>query len=112
MIVRTWHGWTTPDNADAYQQLLDTTIVPGILARAIPGLRGVDILRRRDGDGDQVEFLTIMTFDGWAAVQSFAGPDPTASVVPASAQRLLARHDRRSQHYELIARHQDAGRSD
>jgi antibiotic biosynthesis monooxygenase (ABM) superfamily enzyme len=112
MIVRIWHGWTTSDNADAYQKLLDTTIVPGILARAIPGLRGVDILRRRDGDGGEVEFSTSMTFDDWAAVQSFAGPDPTASVVPASAQRLLARHDQHSQHYELIARHQDAGNDD
>jgi len=109
MIVRTWHGWTTPDNADAYQQLLDTTIAPGTLARAIPGLRGVDILRRRDGDGGEVEFHTIMTFDDWAAVRSFAGPDPTASVVPASARRLLARHDQHSRHYDLIARHGVAG---
>jgi hypothetical protein len=57
MIVRTWHGWTTPDNADAYQQLLDTTIVPGTLAGAISGLHGVDILRRRDGDDRGVAFL-------------------------------------------------------
>jgi hypothetical protein len=111
MIVRTWHGWTTPDNADAYRQLLDTTIVPGILARAIPGLRGVDVLRRRGHDDGEVEFLTIMTFNGWPAVEAFAGPDPTASVVPASARRLLARYDRHAQHYEVIARHPDAGGS-
>lgn len=53
-----------------------------------------------------------MTFHDWAAVQSFAGPDPTASVVPASAQRLLARHDQHAQHYELIARHRHPGGSD
>jgi aminoglycoside 6'-N-acetyltransferase len=105
VIVRIWHGWTTPDNADAYQQLLDETIVPNILARGIPGLREVDILRQRGIDDGEVEFLTIMTFDDWAAVESFAGPDTTAAVVPASAQRLLARHDQHSQHYELIARH-------
>ena len=106
MIVRIWHGWTTPDNADGYQQLLDTTIVPNILARAIPGLFGVDILRRHDGDGREVEFVTIMSFDDWAAVETFAGPAATASVVPESAQRLLAHYDEHSQHYELIARQQ------
>jgi hypothetical protein len=111
MIVRIWHGWTTKEHADAYQQLLDTTIVPGILERGISGLRGVDILRRHDPDDHEVEFLTIMTFDGWPAVEAFAGPDPTASVVPASARRLLARYDRHAQHYELIARHPDAGGS-
>jgi hypothetical protein len=36
MIVRIWHGWTSGDNADAYQQLLDTTIVPTIIARESP----------------------------------------------------------------------------
>jgi hypothetical protein len=82
MIVRTWHGWTTPDNADAYRQLLDTTIVPGILARAIPGLRGVDVLRRRGHDYGEVEFLTIMTFDGWPAV----GPLPARTQRPRSCR--------------------------
>lgn len=28
MVLRIWHGWTTPDNADSYPQLLDTTIAP------------------------------------------------------------------------------------
>jgi hypothetical protein len=112
VIVRIWHGWTTPDDADAYQQLLDAAIVPNILARGIPGLRDVAILRHRGDDDGEVEFLTIMTFDDWAAVESFAGPDTTAAVVPASAQQLLARYDQHSQHYELIARHQSADHSD
>jgi hypothetical protein len=49
MILRTWHGWTTRDNADSYQELLDTTIAPAIIARQIPGLRSLDILRHADG---------------------------------------------------------------
>ena len=105
MIIRIWRGWTSPDNADAYQRLLDTTIVPGIIAGAIPGLQGVDILRRHDLPDTEVEFVTLMTFDDWTAVESFAGPDQTASVVPPEAQRLLARYDSHSQHYEAIAHH-------
>lgn len=38
MILRVWHGWTTDENADAYQQLLTTSIVPGIISEAIPGM--------------------------------------------------------------------------
>ena len=105
MIIRIWRGWTSPDNADAYQHLLDTTIVPGIIARAIPGLQGVEILRSHDRSDTEVEFVTLMTFDDWTAVESFAGPDQTASVVPPEAQRLLARYDSHSLHYEAIAHH-------
>ena len=32
MIKRIWRGWTSVDNADEYEQLLNTTIVPGITA--------------------------------------------------------------------------------
>ncbi len=105
MIVRIWHGWTLPANADAYQELLDTTIVPGIIRRGIRGLQSIDILRRRDQEGTEVEFVTVMTFDDWAAVEAFAGPDRTASVVPQAAQELLDRYDQHSQHYENLARH-------
>jgi hypothetical protein len=34
-----------------------------------------------------------MSFDDWAAVEAFAGPDRTASVVPSSARQLLARYE-------------------
>jgi hypothetical protein len=33
MICRIWHGWTTPENADAYESLLKREIVPGIEGR-------------------------------------------------------------------------------
>jgi hypothetical protein len=38
-------------------------------------------------------------------VAEFAGPDPTASVVPDQARAVLSRHDEHSQHYELLERH-------
>ncbi len=105
MILRVWHGWTTTENADAYQQLLTTTIVPSIISRAIPGLVGVDILRRTDGHDTDVEFVTLMTFDEWTAVETFAGSDRTGAVVPAAAREVLISYDELSQHYEVVARY-------
>ncbi len=104
MILRIWHGWTAPANADAYQELLNTTIAPGIMAKAIPGLKGLDVLRQETDD--EVEFITIMAFTDWAGVEAFAGPEKTGSVVPPAARELLARYDAHSQHYEVVARHE------
>jgi hypothetical protein len=105
VILRIWHGWTTSDDADAYQRLLDEEIVPGIIARNISGLQGVDVLRRLEAESQEVEFVTIMRFDDWPAVEAFAGPGGTLSVVPDTARRVLARFDEHSQHYELITSH-------
>ena len=102
-IKRVWRGWTEPGQADAYETLLKDTIVPGITARNIAGHRSTEVLRRLDADHDEVEFMTIMTFDDWAAVETFAGGDGRASVVPESARQLLKRFDEHSAHYEQRA---------
>jgi heme-degrading monooxygenase HmoA len=99
MIVRLWHGWTTPANADAYERLLEEEIFRGIANRSMPGYRGIELLRRA-ADGE-VEFVTVMRFDSIEAVRMFAGGDHETAVVPPSAQRLLSRFDARSAHFEL-----------
>jgi antibiotic biosynthesis monooxygenase (ABM) superfamily enzyme len=101
MVLRIWHGWTAPANADAYEALLRREIFVGIGNRKIPGYRGIRLLRRVAGD--EVEFVTMMTFDDLDAVREFAGHDHEAAVVPAKARALLARFDLRSQHYEVRA---------
>ena len=103
MIARIWHGWTRQENADAYEALLREEIFGGIAARKIPGYLGIRLLRRSD-DGGEEEFVTIMWFDSWQAVKQFAGDDFEQAVVPPKAQALLARFDRRSQHYEVRER--------
>lgn len=103
VIKRIWRGWTSRVQANAYETLLVETIVPAITSRAITGLQTTEVLRRDEPERDEVEFMTIMTFDDWTAVEAFAGTDPTAAVVPETARRLLSRFDRRSAHYEHIA---------
>jgi hypothetical protein len=101
MIARIWHGWTSVENADAYEALLIQEIFVGIQSRKIGGLLGIELLRRRLDR--EVEFITIMSFDSIASVRVFAGEDYEAAVVPPRAQALLKRFDERSQHYEIRA---------
>lgn len=98
MITRVWHGWTTFDNADAYQELLRTKILPGIYR--VSGYLGAYLLRRDVEDG--VEFVTLTLWDSMEAVQAFAGDDHATAVVPLEARKLLARFDQTSVHYETV----------
>ena len=99
MVGRIWHGWTTPGNADAYEKLLQTEIFPGIASKDISGYRGIQLLRRPSGA--EVEFITIMWFESWDAVNQFAGDDYEKAYVPPKARKVLSRFDDRSQHYEI-----------
>ena len=101
MIVRIWHGWTSPENADIYEALLKEEIFVGIENRRIPGFIGIQLLRR--DAGTEIEFVTIMLFDSLPAVREFAGEDYELAVVPPKARAVLAHFDERSQHYELRA---------
>lgn len=100
MICRIWHGWTTRENADAYEKLLRTEIFSGIAKRSIQGYRGIHLLRRDVDDG--VEFVTIMWFDSLDAVRAFAGDSYEVAVVPPQARQLLSRFDSHSAHYHAI----------
>lgn len=99
MVNRIWHGWTTPANADCYEALLRQEIFVGIRDRHMPGYRGIRLLRR--DVGDEVEFITIMTFDSLEAVRGFVGEDYAVAFVPPAARKVLSRFDERAQHYEV-----------
>ena len=99
MICRLWHGWTTPANADAYENLLREEVFVSIEARGIAGFRGIEMLRR-PVDGE-VEFVTLMWFTSLDDVRQFAGEEYAKSVVPAAARRILSRFDAEATHYEV-----------
>ncbi|HEY2956806.1 MAG TPA: antibiotic biosynthesis monooxygenase [Actinomycetota bacterium] len=102
MITRIWRGWTTPENADAYQRIVSQEVLPGIAGRNLDGYHGAYLLRR-DLDGE-VEFATILLFDSLDHVRAFAGEDYEAAYVPAQARAVLSRFDERSAHYETLLR--------
>lgn len=61
MICRIWRGWTTPQNANAYESYLRDDLFPR-LARELAhnGYRGFHILRLPRGD--EVQFVTLVWF--------------------------------------------------
>ncbi len=76
MIARLWHGWTTPENADAYENLLKNEISPGILARNVSGLRKIELLRRPSGG--EIEFV--------CAAQLLRAPQRSVTHAPTAAR--------------------------
>jgi heme-degrading monooxygenase HmoA len=108
MICRIWHGYTTHANAEAYEHVVRTDVIPEIEARGIPGFLAIDLMRRELAD--ETEFITMMWFESERAIEDFVGKDSTRSHVPAAARAVLARFDDRSQHYEVLDRRDQAPR--
>jgi heme-degrading monooxygenase HmoA len=102
MIGRIWYGWTKPENADKYEQLLREKIFPAIGSKKVIGYKGIQLFRRPLDN--EIEFITIMWFDSLDAVRGFAGEDYEVAVVLPEARVLLSRFDARSQHYEIKER--------
>jgi heme-degrading monooxygenase HmoA len=97
VIARVWRGRTTREKAAAYEELLGTTILPGI--DRVTGFRGAELFRR--DLGDEVEFMTVTRFDSLDAVREFAGEDHEQAVISDEAHRLLTRFDERVAIYEI-----------
>ena len=98
MICRLWYGWTTQENASAYEMLLRTRILPGIEAKKV--CLKIQLLRREVPEG--AEFITLLWFDSMESVRKFAGENYEVAVVPPEARALLSRFDEKSAHFETL----------
>ena len=99
MIARHWRGWTKPQNANAYETLLKTQVLPGLTK--LDGYRGGFVLR--NNEAGEVEFVVINLFDSVDAVRAFAGPDYAIAVFEPEARLLLSRIETTAHHYEVRA---------
>lgn len=100
MIARIWHGYTTKENAKAYEDLLKHEIFEGIAAKEITGYKGIQLLKRELDH--EFEFTTIMWFENIGSVKQFMGEDYETAYVLPRAQKFLLRFDKKSVHYELL----------
>lgn len=103
MIKRIWHGWTRPENADVYETLIRQDVFPGIAARGGMGFKKAELLRLPADE--EVEFMTILSFDTIDSVKRLTGEDAERAYVPEKAQALLSRWDERARHLELRVEH-------
>ena len=102
MIARVWHGYTKPEDADAYEKMLKPELLPGISKKA--GYRGSYLLRRELG-GD-VEFITILLWDSLADLRAAAGHDDyETAIIPEERRRYLERFDAKAAHYDVAEIH-------
>ena len=98
MIARIWHGWTKRSDAQTYENMLRSEILPGVAARKINGYRGAELFIREDGD--EVEFVTLLRFDSMNGAKEFAGHDESKPVIFPKAEALIARMEQ-ARHYRI-----------
>ena len=99
MVARIWKGYTSFENADAYENFLKTEFMPAVEKKNIPGYKKFQLLKKEDKD--EVSFMTIMWFENIEQIKAFAGEDYEKAVVHPKAQALLKRYDSHSGHFEL-----------
>jgi hypothetical protein len=99
MIARHWRGATAPENADAYEALLKTKVLPELAE--IEGYRGGYVLRRDVPEAREVEFIVINLFDSLESVKRFAGPQYAVAVFEPEARVLLKRAEPLAAHFEV-----------
>jgi hypothetical protein len=95
MIARLWRGYSTPDNAKGYRQILLTETLPGL--RKTNGHGGSFLLERKTDH--ETEFLVITLWESMDAVRQFAGPDYDVAVIHEEAAAFLTRYNTKSLHY-------------
>lgn len=101
MILRTWHGRTRREDADAYEKFT--------IERAGPDYSSVEGLKRfyftRRDEGDVSHFLLITLWDSMEAVKRFAGEDPSkAKYYPEDDRFLLEKEAHSLNHVVFFER--------
>ena len=99
MIARIWQGYTTPENADAYESMLKPELLPGLSQKK--GVRGSFLFRRPLGD--EVQFMTVILWDSIDDVRAVAGADYETAVIPDERRKVLSRWDMKAAQYEVAS---------
>jgi heme-degrading monooxygenase HmoA len=97
MIARIWRGVTPVEKAEQYAEYLLETGLKDY--RAVPGNRGVQVLRRTyEG---KTEFLLISLWESYEAIRAFAGNDLERSVYYPEDKEFLLELEPKVVHYEV-----------
>ena len=102
-VARIWRGWTTVENADAYEAVVDREVFPAIIARNIEGLTSAHLMRAEEPIDGEGEFTTIIWFESLDSVKNFMGDDYRRAHVPENALAVLKRFDAEAKHFHVLA---------
>lgn len=100
MIARIWHGYTSKENAEKYENLLTAKILKEIEAKSGEGFKGVQLLKN-ELEGE-VEFTTMIFFRDLETIKSLTGEDLETAYIPEEARKLLSRFDEKVTHSRVI----------
>ncbi len=100
LIARHWHGAVPAAKGDAYAAYLRQTGVPD--CRAIPGNRGVEVLRRTVGS--ETHFVFVSFWDSMDAIRAFAGDDVERARYYPEDRDYLIELEPTVTHYEVVER--------
>jgi heme-degrading monooxygenase HmoA len=96
MIARIWRGVTSAEKAEQYFEYLMETGLKDY--RAVPGNRGVQLLRR-SYEG-KTEFLLLSLWESYEAIRAFAGDDLDRAVYYSRDKEFLLELEPKVTHYE------------
>jgi heme-degrading monooxygenase HmoA len=97
-IARVWHGVVPAAQGDAYSAYLKATGVAD--CRATAGNRGVQVLRRTEGDA--THFLFISLWESLEAIRRFAGEDVERARYYPEDRAYLVALEPTVLHYEVL----------
>ncbi len=98
MIARAWHGVVPAEKSVAYLDYLSRTGIPDY--QAIPGNRGVYVLRRVEGQ--RAHFLLISLWESRRAIEEFAGEDIELARYYPEDKAFLLELEPQVVHYEVL----------
>jgi hypothetical protein len=98
MITRLWRGYTTPENAAAFEDFVRFETLAKL--RGSRGFLGGKLLRR--DLFQEVEFIGLTHFDSLDSMRIAVGEDFGYTLVSEAGRKLLSRFDQRTAIYEVV----------
>ncbi len=99
MIARSWHGRVPTSKAEAYHEYLLRTGLADY--EATPGNRGVQVLRRTEGE--TTHYVLITLWESYEAIRAFAGEDYRIARYYPEDDEYLVEREYFVTHYEVLA---------
>ncbi|HEX3749206.1 MAG TPA: antibiotic biosynthesis monooxygenase [Streptosporangiaceae bacterium] len=97
MIARVWRGVVRADDADEYAAYVQDTGIESY--KQTPGNLGAWLLRRPDGDREEI--VTLSFWDSVPSIEAFAGADIDRAVYYPEDERYLLERDPHVVHYQV-----------